>query len=163
MNNFKWLKIFFMFVLCFVLQTTVGDWLKIFDVGPDFVIIFIVSIAIKFGPAVGCFWGFCAGFMQDVYAPVEWLGAHSVSMTILGFVVGQLEERFLTLNLPAKVAVLAIGFFVCDMFYFLLTGLEKDVITNLFFSKTIPECLYTVVVGAGVFHLSVGKKKKRSV
>ena len=161
MNKMKWFKLFLLFIFCFVLQTTVGDWLKIFDVGPDFVIIMIVAIAIKYGPATGCFWGFFAGFMQDIYAPVEWLGAHTIAMTVLGFVVGQLEERFLTLNLPAKTAVLAIGFFVCDMIYFLLTGLEKDVVTSLFFSKTVPECLYTVVVGAVVFHLSSGKMKRR--
>ena len=161
MNKMKWFKLFLLFILCFVLQTTVGDWLKIFDVGPDFVIIMIVAIAIRYGPATGCFWGFFAGFTQDIYAPVEWLGANTIAMTVLGFVVGQLEERFLTLNLPAKTAVLAIGFFVCDMIYFLLTGLEKDVVTSLFFSKTVPECLYTVVVGAVVFHLSSGKMKRR--
>ena len=112
MNKFKWIKLFLIYLLAFVLQTTVGDWLQIFGVGPDFIVIFIVAIAIKYGPATGCFWGFLAGFAQDMYAPVEWLGAHSIAMTVLGFVVGQLEERFLTLNLPAKMAVLAIGFFV---------------------------------------------------
>ncbi|MBO7383058.1 MAG: rod shape-determining protein MreD [Fibrobacter sp.] len=160
MNNLKWIKTFLLLLVCFILQTTVVDWLQIFGIGPDLMIILIVSISIKYGPAAGCFWGFFAGFSQDIYAPVEWLGANTISMTVLGFVVGQLEERFLTLNLPAKVAVLAIGFFVCDMLYFMLTGLEKDVVTNLFFSKTIPECIYTVVVGAVVFYLSSGKKKR---
>jgi rod shape-determining protein MreD len=165
MINFKWIKLFLVFLFAFVLQTTVGDWLQIFGVGPDFIVILIVAIAIKYGPATGCFWGFLAGFTQDIYAPVEWLGAHTIAMTIVGFLVGQLEERFLTLNLPAKMAVLAIGFFVSDMIYFLLTGLQKDVVTNLFFSKTLPECAYTVIVGAVVFYLSAGKagKKKRSV
>ncbi|MCR5377964.1 MAG: rod shape-determining protein MreD [Fibrobacter sp.] len=160
MNNLKWIKTFLLLLVCFILQTTVVDWLQIFGIGPDLMIILIVSISIKYGPAAGCFWGFFAGFSQDIYAPVEWLGANTISMTVLGFVVGQLEERFLTLNLPAKVAVLAIGFFVCDMLYFMLTGLEKDVVTNLFFSKTIPECIYTVVVGAVVFYLLSGKKKR---
>lgn len=160
MNNLKWIKTILLFVVCFALQSTVVDWLQIFGIGPDLLIILIVAVAIKHGPAAGCFWGFLAGFTQDVYAPVEWLGANAISMTVLGFVVGQLEERFLTLNLPAKTGVLAIGFFVCDMLYFLLTGLEKDVVTNLFFSKTVPECLYTVVVGVVVFHLSSGKKKR---
>lgn len=91
---------------------------------------------------------------------MEWLGANTISYTVLGFLVGQLEERFLTLNMPMKVGVLGFGFFLCDMLYFFLTGLEKDVVTNLFFSKTLPECVYTVVVGAVVFHLSIGKKKK---
>lgn len=159
-KNWKWIKVLLVFIGCFILQTTVGSWLQIFGAGPDFIIIMIVSIAIKYGPVAGCFWGFCAGFTQDVYAPVEWLGAHTVSMTILGFIVGQLEEKFLTLNQPAKVGVLGLGFFICDMIYFFMTGLEKEVVTNLFFSKTIPECIYTVVVGALVFHLSMAKKKK---
>ena len=165
MNNLGWLKVLVMFILVFALQMTVAEWLGFFDISPDFVVIFIVAVAIRMGPTAGCLWGFVAGFTQDVYAPVEWLGANSISMTVLGFAVGQLEERFLTLNLPAKMAVLAIGFFVCDMIYFLLTGLEKDVVTNLFFSKTIPECAYTVVVGAVVFYLSAGKagKKKHGV
>ena len=159
-NNWKWLHVFLLFLVCFVMQTTVAQWLAIFDAGPDFILIFIISVAIKHGPAAGVLWGFIAGFSQDVYAPVEWLGANTISFTILGFLVGQLEERFLTLNLPAKVGVLGFGFFLCDMLYFFLTGLGKEVVTNLFFSKTIPECVYTMVVGAVVFHLSIGKPKK---
>ena len=65
------------------------------------------------------------------YAPVEWLGANAISMTVVGYAVGQLEERFLSLNLPAKVGVLGLGFFVCDMIYYGITGLSKDVVTNL--------------------------------
>ncbi|OWV00682.1 rod shape-determining protein MreD [Fibrobacter sp. UWR2] len=159
-NNWKWVRMLLLFLLCFAMQTTVAQWLSIFGAGPDFVVIMIVSIAITYGPAAGVLWGFLAGFTQDIYAPVEWLGANMISYTVLGFLVGQLEERFLTLNMPAKVGVLGFGFFLCDMLYFFLTGLEKDVVTNLFFSKTLPECAYTMVVGAVVFHLSIGKKRK---
>ena len=159
-NNWKWVRMLLLFLLCFAMQTTVAQWLSIFGAGPDFVVIMIVSIAITYGPAAGVLWGFLAGFTQDIYAPVEWLGANMISYTVLGFLVGQLEERFLTLNMPAKVGVLGFGFFLCDMLYFFLTGLEKDVVTNLFFSKTLPECAYTMVVGAVVFHLSIGKQKK---
>jgi rod shape-determining protein MreD len=160
MNSLKWLKVLVLFVVVFSLQMTVANWLSIFDIVPDFVIIFIVAVAIKMGPAAGCFWGFFAGFTQDVYAPVEWLGANSISMMVLGFAVGQLEERFLSLNLPAKVGVLGLGFFVCDMIYFAVTGLSKDVITNLFLTKTLPECLYTLLIGGIFFYLDIGKKKK---
>ncbi len=160
MNSLKWLKVLVLFVVVFSLQMTVANWLSIFDIVPDFVIIFIVAVAIKMGPAAGCFWGFFAGFTQDVYAPVEWLGANSISMMVLGFAVGQLEERFLSLNLPAKVGVLGLGFFVCDMIYFAVTGLSKDVITNLFLTETLPECLYTLLIGGIFFYLDIGKKKK---
>ncbi len=158
MNNYKWFMTLLLFIVVFVLQTTVSEWLQILGIGPDFVVIFIVSVAIRFGPATGCFWGFLAGFTQDVYAPVEWLGANTIAMTIVGFAVGLLEERFLTLNLPAKIGVLGLAFFVNDMFYFLITGLEKDVVTNLFITRTLPEFAYTMIIGGIAFYLSSGKK-----
>ena len=161
MNNLGWLKTFIMFVIIFALQMTVADWLSFFDVAPDFIIIFIVAVAIRRGPTAGCFWGFVAGFTQDVYAPVEWLGANAISMTVLGYAVGQLEERFLSLNLPAKVGVLGLGFFVCDMIYYGITGLSKDVVTNLFLTKSIPECFYTMLIGGIFFYLDIGSKKKK--
>ncbi|SHL58999.1 rod shape-determining protein MreD [Fibrobacter sp. UWT2] len=161
MNSFGWLKTFILFVIVFALQMTVADWLSFFDVAPDFVMIFIVAVAIRRGPAAGCFWGFVAGFTQDVYAPIEWLGANTISMTVVGYAVGQLEERFLSLNLPAKVGVLGLGFFVCDMIYYGITGLSKDVVTNLFLTKSLPECIYTMLIGGIFFYLDLGSKKKK--
>jgi rod shape-determining protein MreD len=161
MNNFGWLKTFVLFVIVFALQMTVADWLSFFDVAPDFVMIFIVAVAIRRGPATGCLWGFVAGFTQDVYAPIEWLGANTIAMTVVGYAVGQLEERFLSLNLPAKVGVLGLGFFVCDMIYYGVTGLSKDVVTNLFLTKSLPECIYTMLIGGIFFYLDLGSKKKK--
>jgi hypothetical protein len=83
-------------------------------------------------------------------------------MTLIGFLVGQLEERFLTLNFPTKVGVLGLAFFVCDMAYFFFTGLEGEAVTNLFFKETLPECAYTLFVGALVFYLSMGKPAKHA-
>ena len=161
MNNLGWLKSLILFVIVFALQMTVAEWLSFFDVAPDFVIIFIVAMAIRRGPTAGCFWGFVAGFTQDVYAPVEWLGANSIAMTVVGYAVGQLEERFLSLNLPAKIGVLGLSFFVSDMIYFAVTGLSKDVITNLFLTKSLPECIYTMLIGGIFFYLDLGSKKKK--
>lgn len=85
MNSLKWIKVLLVFIVCFVLQTTVAEWIQLFGASPDIIVIMIVTIAIKFGPAAGCFWGFFAGFTQDVYGPTEWLGANTISMTVLGF------------------------------------------------------------------------------
>ena len=50
-----------------------------FDVAPDFILIFVVVAALRQGPVAGMLWGFVAGFSQDVYAPVEWLGSQTLS------------------------------------------------------------------------------------
>ena len=108
----QWIRFPLLFVIAVLMQTTVSKWIRVFDIGPDFILIFIVLIALRRGPAIGALWGFFAGFVLDVYAPVEWLGAHTLSMLVLGFVVGQLEERFLTLNLGMKIGILGLGFFI---------------------------------------------------
>lgn len=164
MNNLNWLKILVLFIASFALQVSVASWISIFGATPDLVIIFVVATAIKFGPAAGCFWGFLAGFAQDVYAPLEWLGANSISMTVIGFLVGQVEEKLLTLNKPAKVAVLGLAFFVCDMIYYGITGLSQEIITNLFLTQTLPEFVYTVFIGGILFYFDHdrGSKKKHA-
>jgi rod shape-determining protein MreD len=56
------------------------------------------------------------------------------------------------------VGVLGLAFYVNDMFYFLITGLERDVVTTLFLTKTVPESIYTVIIGGIWFYLTSGKK-----
>jgi rod shape-determining protein MreD len=47
------------------------------------------------------------------------------------------------------------------MIYFAITGLSKDVVTNLFLTKSLPECIYTMLIGGIFFYLDLGKKKKK--
>ncbi len=159
MKNFKWLGVLALYVLVFAAQMTVGGWLQIFGIAPDFVLIFIVSVALRYGPAAGCFWGFLSGFTLDVYAPVEWLGANAMALTVVGFCVGQLEERILKLNLPGRLGVLCLAFFLCDLVYYLITGLGNEVVTTMLVMKTLPECAYTLLVGGIFFYLKSEKTK----
>lgn len=160
----QWIRFPLLFLVAVVMQTTVSKWIRIFDIGPDFIIIFIVLIALRRGPVVGALWGFFAGFALDVYAPVEWLGAHTVSMVVLGFFVGQLEERFLTLNLGMKIGVLGLGFFVCDIVYYIAVGFDRGVVFNLLLTQTLPESLYTMICGGVAFKfLFAGNLKNKHV
>lgn len=153
-----------LFLACALLQTTIASWIEVFAIRPDFFVIFIVFVALKKGPAVGTLWGFIAGFSQDIYAPVEWLGAHTISMTVLGFVVGLLEERFIALNMALKIGVLVIGFFISDFIYYYLIGMEGDSFGVLFLTTSLPQCIYTVLLGTLFFYLfSRGKSKKKHV
>ncbi len=151
----------FLFIMCAVFQTTVASWIEVFGVRPDFFVIFIVFIALGKGAAAGALWGFIAGFSQDVYAPAEWLGASTIAFTVLGFLVGLLEERFITLNLGLKIGVLAIGFLVSDFIYYFLTGVPNDSLARIFLTASLPECVYTVLFATLVFYLFSRKNTKK--
>lgn len=160
----QWIRFPLLFLITVVMQTTVSKWIRIFDIGPDFILIFIVLIALRRGAVVGAIWGFFAGFAIDVYAPVEWLGAQTISLLVLGFVVGQFEERFLTLNLGMKIGVLGLGFILCDIVYFIAVGIERSVAFNLLLTQSLPECLYTMLCGGIAFKfLFMGNLKNKHV
>lgn len=140
------------FVVAFVMQTVVSPLIQVFGVAPDFVLFFVVFLALRHGALVGVFWGFVSGFTMDVYADIHWLGAGALTMTVVGFAVGQLEEKFINLGLVTKVAVLGLAFFLNDAVYGMVTGMSGDTVTKLFLTRSIPEGLYTLVLGTFAFH-----------
>ena len=147
-------KHFFAFLVVFVLQTTLASWIGIGGIEPDFVLIFVVILALRHGPVSGMLWGFFAGFSEDVYAPVDWLGAQTLAFTCVGFGVGQLEERFLRLNLATKVALLGLAFMLNDLVYYVIVGVPQDEVGVFFLSKTLPGCVYTLFFGGLVLYFS---------
>ncbi len=158
----KLLKFPLLFLASVIIQTTLVSWISVFDVAPDFILIFVVVVALRRGPLVGMLWGFFAGFSQDIYAPVEWLGAETMALTIVGFIVGQFEERFLSLNLGTKVGVLGMGFIIGDVIYFLAIGEIKTRFVSLLLMNTLPDCVYTMLCGTLVFHFVFHRNGHRS-
>lgn len=151
------------FIVSVALQTTVANWISIFDIKPDFLLIFVVYQAFRNGPAAGALWGFLVGFASDTYGPVEWLGAHTIAMTLLGYLTGLLEDKYLTLQLVPKILALGFGFFFSDLVFLAISSLSAQQMTHLFLTKSIPECIYTVVVGGVTYYfLFRGKRKKHA-
>ena len=147
------IKHFVCFILAVVLQTTVASWLGISGQEPDFILIFIVVMALSRGPVAGMLWGFFAGFSADVFSSVDWLGAQTIAFTCVGFAVGQLEERFLRLNLVTKVTLLGLAFMLNDLIFYCIVGIEQEKVLTFFLTNTLPECLYTMVFGVFCFLL----------
>lgn len=145
-----WYLVFF--VVAFVAQTVLAPLIQIYGVTPDFVLFFVVFLALRHGALVGVFWGFIAGFTEDIYSDVHWLGAAALTKTIVGFGVGQLEEKFINLGLVTKVAVLGVAFFLNDAIYGMATGMSRELVTQLFLTKSLPEGVYTIVLGTLAFH-----------
>ena len=149
----KFIKHLLFFVIAIVLQTTLASWIGIYGQEPDFVLIFIVVMALSHGPVSGMLWGFFAGFSEDIFATVDWLGAQTLAFTCVGFGVGQLEEKFLRLNLATKVTLLGLAFMLNDLIYCLAIGVEREKVLPLVLGHTLPECFYTLLFGVICFLL----------
>jgi len=151
---------FVLFFVAAVLQTVVVPQIQILNAQPSFLLILTVIAALRHGTLAGCLFGFFCGLLCDVYAPVEWLGAFSLSYCIIGFAVGQIEESFINLNLLPEIIVLTMAYFVKDLIYFIAIEKNSDEILQAMISISVPNAIYTISLGAIFFYLMSPMKKK---
>ena len=153
-----------LFFVAAVLQTVVVPQIQILDAQPSFLLILTVIAALRHGTLAGCLFGFFSGLLCDVYAPIEWFGAFSLSYCIIGFAVGQIEESFIDLNLLPEIIVLIIACFIKDIIYFIAIGKKSDEILQAMAYISFPNAIYTLSLGAIFFYLlSLGVKKKINI
>jgi rod shape-determining protein MreD len=84
--------IILIFILLFVglvFQSTLFEFLRVFNARPDFVLLVIVYAALKRGPMAGMFTGFAGGIMEGFFSPPY--GFHALAKTIIGFILGKFE------------------------------------------------------------------------
>jgi rod shape-determining protein MreD len=140
-------------VLVLVLQSTIVRMLEIGSVVPDLTLIFIVVVSLRFGSIAGLWFGFMTGLVQDVYQ-ADHLGAYALSKTLLGYAVGLAEEHVLRLYWVSKVLLLAFAFLLHDLVHATAMGLDQRLIPDLLIHRTLPEGLYTVVIGSLWFYFT---------
>lgn len=150
MIRILWYIVFF--IVSFVAQTVLSPMIQVMGASPDFVLFFVVFLALRHGAMVGVFWGFIAGFTEDIYGDVHWLGAAALTKTVIGYAVGQLEEKYINLGLVTKVAVLGVAFFLNDAIYGVATGMSRELVAQMFLTQSLPEGIYTILIGALAFH-----------
>lgn len=81
--------IFFLLFFGIILQSTLFEFLKVFNVRPDLCLLIVVYAALKRGSTAGMFTGFAGGMMEGVFSPPY--GFHALVKTILGFALGKFE------------------------------------------------------------------------
>lgn len=148
-------------IIVLTLQSTLVSSIEIFGIAPDLVLIFIVHMALKHGASVGVFCGFFCGLTEDIYGPIDYMGAATLSKLCVGYFVGQLEETFLKLDFIPKLALLALSFFVCDFIYAIGANMSKESISTIFINQSLPESIYTLLFGTLIFYvLDIVKQRK---
>jgi rod shape-determining protein MreD len=158
---FNFILYFILFFVAVVLQTVVVPHIEILNAQPSFLLILTVIVALRHGALAGCLLGFFSGLLCDVYAPIEWFGAFSLSYCIIGFAVGQIEENFINLNLFPTIIVLAIAYFLKDLIYYIAIGKKSDEILQAMAFVSATNAIYTVVLGAIFFYLLMPRAKKK--
>jgi rod shape-determining protein MreD len=145
MISVKWVGIF---LLCFLLQTTVVPVITIFGIRPDLLLVALFFLALKRGHMPAVWTGFFLGLAQDLYSP-SILGQNALSKTLAGFCAGFFNERMVRVDIVVQLILLGVTFIVNDTAFFIVQyvktgGGAAGVLHDLVLS-TAPRALYSML------------------
>ena len=137
----------FLLLLAFVLQTTWIDFLEVYSLKPDLVLLVLVYIALREGPLAAICMGFGVGFIQDVYHPAD-LGLNALSKSLIGFVVGYGRSRIVADNIQVQIGLLFGALVFHDLICYLGTSAISVIdVPYFWFRYGLGRAIYTALLG----------------
>jgi len=142
----RWFITVSILVLAFTLQNTLGDFVRIAGVSPNFLTMIVVAFSLLRGKNEGTIIGFFGGVIYDIsYSYI--FGIYSVSYMIIGYMCGKLHHFCYRENkiLPIMCTGLSSLFLSSvNILRFILIGNIN--FSYFYFDMMLPELLYTTVL-----------------
>lgn len=139
-------------LLIVLVQTTLGRFLSIAGIPPDFALVWIVLHAIRHGQLSGTLVGFVTGLLIDLLSGSEsMIGLAALAKTLAGFTAGYFHNENKTeqtLGTPKFLFILGLSATVHQVLYFLIFLQGSGIgVGRSIFMYGIPAALYVVAVG----------------
>ena len=137
-------------VVIIIIQLTILDFISIFDVTPDLLIILCVWISINEGQFIGTFTGFGIGIFYDLVS-FDVIGTNALVKTVIGFISGyfykvEINKRP-TGNYKFLLILLIMSFTHNFIYYFFYLKISEASFFLFFFKYGILSSIYTTVFG----------------
>ena len=135
--------------LAFTLQTTWVDFLEVWSIKPDLLIVTLSFIALRSGPIVGAYMGLGIGILQDIYLPAD-LGVNALAKSLIGAGFGYSHARMVADSIQVQ-AALVFGAVIChDLIYYVGTGADLPFEVSRILGRAVYTGLISAIFFAGV-------------
>lgn len=143
----RFLASFLLIILCFLLQTTVFQWMAFGGIVPNLMIVLTASFGFMRGEKTGLLFGFFCGLLVDIFF-ANVLGLNAMIYMYIGYANGKFNKVFF----PDEIKLPMILILFSDMAYgllyyatlFLLRG--RLHLSYYFLHIILPEMVYTILV-----------------
>jgi rod shape-determining protein MreD len=150
------LRLALLLALAILLQTAVFPHLRIGGAAPDVALVLTVAVATREGPDTGAIFGFCAGFLVDLYLQTP-LGLSALAFALTGAAVGVLQAGLLRPGRWLPPVLGALGALFGNLIFIgvgILAGQDQLRSTHTFQVLGFA-ILYDALIAAFVFPLAV--------
>ncbi|MDF2800584.1 MAG: putative rane protein [Anaerocolumna sp.] len=141
-------------LICFLLQTTVFQWIPLAGVVPNLLLIIAVSTGLMRGRTEGLMVGFFCGLLIDLnYGTV--VGLYALFYLLIGYLSGYTYKIFVRDDITIPLILIGVSdlvyFFLHYVFVYLLKG--KLNIGFYFLRMGLPEVIYTVIISIFLYKI----------
>ena len=148
------LQIYIIILIAISMQIGPLNYLKIFGMKPDVVLISVVFFGLLLGPGAGLEAGIAAGLLKDIFT-LDFFWINTFIMALAGLCVGMASDKFFK---ESKKAVFTVVLFTTILsmsaHYFLVYIFSKNFALNYFsyfLSSVMPACIYTGLVSIPLY------------
>lgn len=120
MNLGRFLRVALLFIALVVLHYTLRPLLG-WRASPDFLVVALLVVAVRFRPGAAAVAGFLIGLLSDALAPGH-MGAAALAMSLIGFSAAWLKAMFFADNLALNGFFFFLGKWVFDLLHLAAEG-----------------------------------------
>ncbi len=143
-------------LLIVIIQTTLIDYIKVYNIKPNLIFIFIVCIALLRGNIEGAATGFFAGLLNDIVCG-KMLGFYALLGLYLGLIIGSVNKRMYRENILVVVFFTFISSIVYESIVFFLGVFLKGqwALVYPFKGIILAEAVYNCVVSIFIYLFAI--------
>ncbi len=143
-----------MVLFCFMLQTTIFQWLELADIIPNILIILVVSIGYMRGIKEAIFLGIVCGLCMD-FMYGNYIGFYALLYLAVGFLSGHSNYFYEQDDYTMPLILIGVGDLVYGTIFYILSFLLRARLNFFYYLRRImvPEAIYTVIVGIILYKL----------
>lgn len=132
-------------IVCYVLQSSLYQFISLANVMPNLLLILVVSIAYMRGKTEGMITGFFSGLLVDIQFG-SLIGLYALLMMIIGYVAGFTNIIYSRDDYTLPMFFIAIADFVYQFLYYIVEFLIRGRLDFPYYLRAIilPEMIYTV-------------------
>lgn len=139
-----------------IIQTTLLDYVKIYNIKPNLVLILIICITLIVGGIESAAFGLGAGLLVDILSGSS-IGPHALAGFLVGFCLGGLNKRFYKDNISICVIVTFLVSIVYESIFNFTSASVKSIELLLYLIKSdiLVEAVYNVILSVPIYILTL--------
>lgn len=148
----RYISIFLLNLICFVLQSTVFQKLQLANVAPNLLIIITAASGLMYGRKTGMFSGVLGGlFVDTMYNSV--IGIDILIYAFIGYVNGMANKLYFKEDYYIPLISIAVSDLAYGILYYICHFLLRGRLDMPYYLGhiMIPETIYTVIVGIVIY------------